>query len=222
MSFSRPSVPFAILASGRGSNFDAIAKAIDEGKLQGKICAILSDRADAEVLEKAKRRGVPALCVPVDAGPQGGNPEERRQRHERKILEALAPFSPRFLVLAGYMRILTDELIEAFRSERGYARIVNIHPSLLPSFPGARAYAQAFSHGVKVTGASVHLVEREVDCGPICAQEAFEIGDCGSPEEVERRGLEVEHRLYPEALQWILPESFEMVRREGRACVRKN
>jgi phosphoribosylglycinamide formyltransferase-1 len=106
------------------------------------------------------------------------------------------------------MRILTPYLIDAFRCDKGYSRMVNIHPSLLPAFPGTHAYAQAFRYGVKITGVTVHLVEPVVDSGPICAQEAFSIEDCQSEDEVEMRGLAVEHRLYPKALNWILAERF--------------
>jgi len=209
--------PIAILASGRGSNFDAIYSAVRSGQLDAEIVAVLSDKADAAVLDKAKKAGLRAISVPTVKG-------SSRQEHESKILEALEPLRPRFLVLAGYMRIMTPHLIERFRSERGYSRIVNIHPSLLPAFPGVESYAQAFHAGVKVSGVSVHFVETEVDSGPICAQEAFRIDDCRSVSEVEQRGLAVEHRLYSETLRWVLPEKFEITKFElsGRFCVRPN
>jgi phosphoribosylglycinamide formyltransferase-1 len=146
-----------------------------------------------------------------------------RAEHERAVLQALEPYGVRFLVMAGYMRIISSELLNAFRSERGYFRVVNVHPSLLPAFPGVNAYAQAFEHGAKVAGATVHLVDDGLDSGPICAQEAFRIDDCKSAEEVEQRGLAVEHRLYPAALNWILPENFgieEMRTREGARRLR--
>ncbi len=208
-------IPVAVLASGRGSNFDAILAAIRQGKLDARVVALVSDQPSAPVLQKATAEGIEAICVP-------GLGKERREEHEREILKRLGPFAPRFLVMAGYMRIVTPVLIEAFRSERGYSRVTNVHPSLLPAFPGVKSYAQAFSHGVKVAGVTVHLVEEEVDSGPICAQEAFSIGDCSSAEEVERLGLAIEHRLYPETLSWVLPEKFEVVQREGRVCVRKS
>lgn len=212
-------VPFAVLASGRGSNFEAIARAVREGRLSGRIVAVLSDKADAPVLEKARAAGVPVLAVPAPPR-EHGTPEERRRRHEEKILEALAPYSPRFLVFAGYMRIITPRLIDAFRdSGAAYSRIVNIHPSLLPAFAGVDGYGQAFRYGAKVAGVTVHLVDREMDGGPVCAQEAFEIGDCADRAEVEKRGLEVEHRLYPEVLEWVLSERFRVSEREGRFCV---
>lgn len=206
-------IPIVVLASGRGSNFEAIHRAIQTGGLAAEIGAVVSDRRDAPVLQKAKAAGISALSVLP-------KPSEARALHERRILEAIRAFSPRFLVLAGYMRIVTPELIGAFRSERGYSRIVNIHPSLLPAFPGLDGYGQAFRHGAKIAGCTVHLVDTEVDSGPICAQQAFPIVDCASAEEVEKRGLKAEHELYPAALSWILPEKFEVEKREERLCVR--
>lgn len=218
-----PSTKIAVLASGRGSNFDALMSAIDRGELPAEVVALVSDQPRAGVLEKARARGIHTVVIPVDA--KLGT-DERRIVHEREILKALAPLQPRFLVLAGYMRIMTQELIGAFHDDRGYSRIVNVHPSLLPAFPGVNSYARAFEYGAKVTGVTVHLVDGGVDSGPICAQEAFSITDCGSVEEVERRGLEVEHRLYPATLRWILEEKFgiEMreVKNERRLCVRPN
>lgn len=210
-------IPIAVLASGRGSNFEAILRAITLNRLNARVVAVVSDRAQAPVLEKARASGIPAIHVPALK-------EISREAHDEAILRALkesALEAPVFLVLAGYMRIVTPKLIEAFRSERGYSRVVNIHPSLLPSFRGLNGYAQAFEHGCQVTGATVHLVEVELDDGPICAQAAFSIGDCRSSEEVEKMGLDVEHRLFPEALSWILPEQFEITF-EGRARVRPN
>jgi len=209
-----PPIPIVVLASGRGTGFEAIYRAIESKELNAEIKAVISDQPQAQVLARAGKYGIKALSIPV---------EGRRHDHEEKILRALESFHPRFLVLAGYMRILTPLLIEAFRSERGYTRMINIHPSLLPAFPGVHSYSQALEYGVKVTGVTVHLVEHEVDTGPICAQEAFSIGDCKSAHEVEARGLEVEHRLYPKTLSWVLPEDFSLeTRKEGRLCVRAN
>jgi folate-dependent phosphoribosylglycinamide formyltransferase PurN len=151
-----------------------------------------------------------------------------------KALDGVTPAD--FLVLAGYMRVLTDAFIESYRSPRGYARIVNVHPSILPAFPGVGSYAQAFRHGSQLAGVTVHLVEPAVDDGPICAQASFPIGDCRSAEEVEARGLRLEHVLYPETLAWVLPEKFEVETRSldingkglppgrsiRRLCVRPN
>ncbi len=213
-------VSIAILASGRGSNFDAIAEAIAQGSLEAKIIGVISDREKAAVLTKAAARGIPAKFIPAEADPDSPI-EERRRRHDRKVVAALQEWRPKFIVMAGYMRVVTDELIEAFRSDRGYSRIVNIHPSLLPAFPGKDSYRQAFEQGAKVAGVTVHLVEQEVDSGPICDQRAFPIGDCKTVMEVEEKGLKIEHELYPATLRWVLPENFE-VNRRGRTCVSPN
>lgn len=198
-------VPIALFASGRGSNFDAIVAAVKAGRLNARILCVISDQADAPVLEKARTQKIPAWSLPRVPG-------DSRESHEKKILDALRAEKefPRFAVLAGYMRVLTENFLEPFRSDRGYARVVNIHPSLLPAFPGRDSYAQAFRYGCKRAGVTVHLVDREVDSGPICAQESFSIESCRSVEEVERLGLALEHRLYPQTLEWVLPEKFEI------------
>ncbi|MCM2277525.1 MAG: phosphoribosylglycinamide formyltransferase [Oligoflexia bacterium] len=219
------SVPIAIFASGRGSNFEVIADACAAGRLDASVVVLVCDRPGAPVLDAAKRRGIPALLIPPPAVGPGISPaarQELRELHDREILAQLSPYAPRFLVFAGYLRRVSRVLIEEFRGERGQSRIVNVHPSLLPAFPGLGSYARAFAHGAKVAGVTVHLVEEELDLGPICAQEAFSIADCRTAGEVERRGLAIEHRLYPETLGWILKESFEMQDREGRPCVCPN
>lgn len=202
--------PIVVLASGRGSNFDAIVAAIRADKLNAEICAVISDKADAAVLAKAKAVGIPAIALPVSEKQKSLGLADRRKSYDETLIKAIKVFSPRFLVMAGYMRVASSVLIESFRSVRGYTRIINIHPSLLPSFPGTNSYAQAYAHGAKITGVTVHLVEVDVDSGPICAQEAFSIADCKSAAEVEMRGLEVEHRLYPATLSWLLAERFEL------------
>ena len=208
-------IPIVVLASGRGSNFEAIYCAIQSGVLKAEIRAVISDRPDAIVLQKAEGLRIPAISIPVL--------NHKRQDHEKKILDELKKWKPRFLVLAGYMRILTPLLIDSFRAEQGYTRIVNIHPSLLPAFPGVGAYGQAFRYGSMKTGVTVHLVESEVDGGPICMQESFSIDQCHSESDVEKAGLELEHRIFPQALAWILSEKFKVERRSsGRLCVRKS
>jgi phosphoribosylglycinamide formyltransferase-1 len=217
-------ISMAILASGRGSNFTAIADAIEAGHLDARVTKVISDRSDAAVLTKARNRGLSSCAVPWQStAVDGESPVERRSRHEKLILDVLSDDFPQFLIMAGYMRIVTPTLINAFRSQKGYSRIVNVHPSLLPSFPGKEAYTQAFNYGAKQTGVTIHLVDEEMDSGPICAQKAFDISDCRSAEEVEERGLAVEHSLYPETLRWILPERFKIVSRgmgtDRRSCV---
>jgi phosphoribosylglycinamide formyltransferase 1 len=217
-------IPIVVLASGRGSNFEAIHHAIQKKILDAKILAVISDKPNAIVLEKAKEYGIEALSIPFPSAQKGGHSLEiRRKEHEFQVLEKLEKIKPHFLVMAGYMRIVTSQLIEAFRSERGYSRMVNIHPSLLPAFPGVNAYAQAYQYGTQCAGVTVHLVEATVDSGPICAQESFSIAGCKSVSEVEQRGLMVEHRLFPQTLSWVLPENFRVEKRaEGRICVSPN
>jgi phosphoribosylglycinamide formyltransferase-1 len=221
---AQEAVPICVFASGRGSNFDALWAAVQAGLLNVKVLAVVSDRPDAPVLSKARAVGVTALAIPLPPT-SGQSADRRRRQHEEKILDEFKRLrlNPKYLVLAGYMRILTPHLIDAFRCDRGYVRMVNVHPSLLPSFPGVHAYGQAFRYGAKVTGVTVHLVEKEVDSGPICAQESFSIADCKTELEVEQRGLAVEHRLFPRTLNWVLSENFQVVpNSEGRICVRQN
>ncbi|MFL5815075.1 MAG: phosphoribosylglycinamide formyltransferase [Bdellovibrionia bacterium] len=211
-------IPIVIFASGTGSGFESIADAVQAGRLDAEIRGVVCDQPAARVLEKARNRGIKTILVPKAQG-------ESRAAHDERILSEILPLQPRFLVMAGYMRIVSSKLLESFRSERGYARVVNIHPSLLPSFPGVGAYAQAFRYGTKVAGATVHLVELEVDSGPICAQVAFPIDGLRSEAEVEEKGKALEQKLYPETLSWVLPEKFDIELRETakaarRLCVR--
>lgn len=223
-------IPIAVFSSGRGSNFEAIYSAIKKKELNAEIVAVVCDRKDAPVLKIAAELGLKTFLIPFpsptpESGSLGMPLEIRRRQHEEAVLKALCQLQlqPRFLVMAGYRRILTSHLIESFRCERGYSRIVNVHPSLLPAFPGINAYSQAYFYGVQMTGATVHLVEVEVDSGPICAQRAFSIADCRSEQEVEERGLQIEHLLFPETLKWVLAEEFKVESRlGGRICVRKD
>jgi phosphoribosylglycinamide formyltransferase-1 len=212
-------IPIVVFASGSGSGFESIAQAIQDKKLDADLRALVCDQPAAGVIEKARRFGIKTLIVAKGEG-------ESRTSHDQRILSEILPIEPRFLVMAGYMRIVSPKLLETFRSERGYTRVVNIHPSILPCFPGVGAYAQAFRYGVKTTGATVHLVESEVDSGPICAQAAFSIEDCRSEAEVEERGKAIERKLYPETLTWVLPERFDIEVRIShqmrRLCVRPN
>lgn len=217
-------IPIVVFASGGGSGFESIAQAVAEGKLDVEIRAVVCDQPAAGVLDKARNRGIKTIVIPKGEG-------ESRAAHDARVLAEVLPLAPRFLVMAGYMRIVSANLLESFRSERGYTRVVNIHPSILPSFPGVGAYAQAFNYGAKIAGASVHLVELEVDTGPICAQAAFSIEELKSAAEVEEKGKKIEQELYPKTLSWVLPERFDIEEREiqpgsglrlRRLCVRPN
>lgn len=212
----------AILASGRGSNFDAIADAVAQGKLAAEIVCVLSDRADAPVLTKASARGLRAIHVAPPAT-SAGDLDSRRRVHDQEVVTALRAVQAEWIVMAGYMRVVTPVLLDAFKVQSGdYSRVVNIHPSLLPAFPGVESYQRAFEHGCALAGVTVHLVSEGVDAGPICAQESFAIGECRDVAEIERLGLAIEHRLYPQTLQWLLHQNFKLVQHKERLSVRKS
>ena len=173
-----------ILISGRGSNFVAIADAIAEGRLQAEIAAVISNRAEAAGLAKARERGLHAVVLPANDG---------------ALIEELQRQRVDLVCLAGYMRLLGDDFIQAFRG-----RIVNIHPSLLPSFPGLHAQRQALRHGVKIAGCTVHFTDEGIDSGPIIMQAAVPVLDGDTEETLAARILVEEHRIYPEAIGKVL------------------
>jgi phosphoribosylglycinamide formyltransferase len=182
----------AVFASGNGSNFEAIVRACKENKIEGATVSLLvCDRHDAYALERAKK---------LDIKPFVFDPKSysSKKEYEQNILDVLRANDIHIICLAGYMRIVGDTLLEAFPN-----RILNIHPSLLPSFKGAIAIIEAFEFGVKVFGVTVHLIDNTIDGGTIIAQRAFEYhGD--SLEEVEHRIHEIEYQLYPEAINMLL------------------
>jgi phosphoribosylglycinamide formyltransferase-1 len=191
----------AVLASGSGTNFEALALAARRGEIPGRIALLLCDRPSAPVLERARRLGIEALCPPTGRF-------ATRLEDERPWLAALRERGVGTVLLAGFMRRLHGTMLEAFPD-----RIVNLHPSLLPAFPGLDAIRRAWEHGVRVTGCTVHLVTDEVDSGPILAQRAVEVRDGEPLESLEARIHEAEHRLYPATVRRFLAEPW---RREGR------
>ena len=191
---SSSSARIAVFASGNGSNFEALAAASARGELGGTIVALLSDNPQAFALERAKRFGIEALTPPTGRF-------RTRLEDERPWLEVLAERRIDLVLLAGFMRRLHAPLLSAFAN-----RMVNIHPSLLPSFPGLDAIGQAWRHGVRVTGCTVHLVEDALDAGPIVAQSVVEVGEGESLEALEARMHAAEHALYPAAVRRFLTE----------------
>jgi phosphoribosylglycinamide formyltransferase 1 len=183
-------VNLAVFASGNGSNLQAIIDAIESGKLDAKILVVFSDRIDAFALERARKHGIQTLYLAPKEFPS-------REAHEQKIVEHLEKLGVELIVLAGYMRILTPYLIRKFP-----LRIMNIHPALLPSFPGTHGIADAYNYGVKYTGVTVHFVDEGVDTGPIIAQEVVQIEDNDTLETLEPKIHAIEHKLYPQAIQW--------------------
>jgi len=196
----------AVLASGRGSNFRALAKAGRAGSFPGEIALLISDKADAGALEIAAEFGIEGLVV------QPMRPRGRLDADtERRLTDACRERDIEWICLAGFMRILGDTFLGAYED-----RVVNIHPSLLPSFPGLDAQTQAWDYGVRVSGCTVHLVDRGVDTGPIVLQSAVPVMNEDGAEDLAARILEQEHRLYPEALALLLGGVW---RRDGRRIV---
>lgn len=179
----------AIFASGSGSNFQAIADAIQEGQLEAKIELVLTDKPGAYVVTRAEKAGIKTVALMPKTFAS-------KQAYEEEIVRILHEKNVEWIVLAGYMRLVGETLLTAFPN-----RIINIHPSLLPSFPGKDAIGQAVAHGVKVTGVTVHYVDAGMDTGPIIAQVPVEVG--ATLEETAERIHAAEHKLYPATLQRI-------------------
>ncbi len=181
-------IKLGIMASGNGSNFEAIAQAIANQELNAKIQVVIYNNPDAKVVERAKRWGIPAILL---------NHREYKKREEldAKIVETFQQFDVEIVVMAGWMRIITPVLIDAFPN-----RLINIHPSLLPSFKGIRGVEQALEAGVKITGCTVHLVVPEVDSGPILMQAAVPIFPDDTPETLHDRIQVQEHKILPKAI----------------------
>lgn len=186
-----------ILLSGRGSNFLALQTAIDRGELPARIALVVSNLPEAPGLAWARELGLPAIAIPH----QGA----RRQEHEERVLAALREARVDWVCLAGYMRLLSPGFLAAYPQ-----RILNIHPSLLPAFPGVDAQAQALAHGVKVSGCTVHLVDEGLDSGPIVIQKSVPVLDSDTVESLSARILEQEHLAYPEALRRLLTEPWRI------------
>ena len=183
----------AIFGSGSGTNCQAIIDAIDAGMLDAQIKCVLSDVEDAYILERARKHHIPAIyfdCAPFKSKLDG--------EAELKVLQTLKEHEVDFIALAGFMRIVKDVLLNAYKG-----RIINIHPSLLPSFPGLNGGNQAFDYGVKFTGCTVHFVDAGVDTGAIINQKCIAIEDGDTLESMMEKLHAQEHIAYPEALQWI-------------------
>lgn len=188
MNRSQP-LRIGVLASGRGSNLQAIIDAIEAGELDCRLAVVVSDRADAQALERARKHGIEAVFLDPKGYPD-------REAFDRAVLAVLAEHRVELVCLAGYMRILTLTFIRALPG-----RIMNIHPALLPSFPGLHAQRQALRYGVKVSGATVHFVDEGVDTGPIICQVAVPVREDDAEETLAARILEQEHQLYPRAIR---------------------
>ena len=190
-----------ILISGRGSNFEAIAKNVASGRIPGaRIAVVISNRPDAAGIETARHLGLSALVIP--------SKKKEREEHDREVVTALQESKVDLVCLAGYMRLLSPWFVRHFPR-----RILNIHPSLLPAFPGLEAQEQAFAYGVKVTGCTVHFVDEELDHGPLIVQKTVPVLDSDDEHTLAARILEQEHIAYTEAINIVLGGSFEVLGR---------
>src|SRR5580692_4440827 len=193
-----------ILLSGRGSNFVAIADSIAAGRIpNARVAVVISNRVDAPGLEIARQRGLNALVIPSKGTP--------REEHDRAVVSALRDNKVDLICLAGYMRLLSPWFVQQFSG-----KILNIHPSLLPAFPGLEAHEQAFAYGVKVTGCTVHFVDEELDHGAIIVQKSVPVLDSDDEPTLAARILEQEHISYTEAIKIVLEGKFEI---RGRRMV---
>ena len=194
MSISRTTpLRVAVLASGRGSNLQAIIDAIETGRVQAQIVAVISNKKDAIALERARKHGLSDIFV--DPKPYAGRPDSR-EAYDRSLLEILQQHEVELVLLAGYMKIVTTVLVNAYAN-----RMMNIHPSLLPSFPALDVQKKAIDWGCKLAGCTVHFVTEGVDEGPIIIQAAVPILDDDTPETLATRILVQEHKIYPRAVQ---------------------
>lgn len=193
----------AVLASGRGTNLEAILEAEKRGAIAGRVELVISDRSAAPALEKAERSGVRTLFL---------NPREYagRESYDRALVDELKAARIDLVALAGFMRLLSAHFVSAFPLQ-----ILNIHPSLLPAFPGTDGVEQAFAYGVKVTGCTVHFVDEGLDSGPIILQEAVPVIQKESVKTLHERIQAVEHRLYPTAIDLFCRDRLKV---EGRRC----
>ena len=180
-----------VLVSGRGSNLQALIDAARRGELGAEIAVVVSNVEDAPGLDRARQAGIPAVFR--------DHRGMKREAFDAEVVEVLRAHGVDLVCLAGFMRLLSPVFVRAFPG-----RILNIHPALLPAFPGLDAQRQAFEHGVKVSGATVHLVDEGLDSGPIVAQEAVRVLSSDTPETLAARILETEHRLYPRAVRLLL------------------
>jgi len=187
----------AVLLSGRGSNFVALADACARGEVPAEVVLVVSNRPDAPGLERARERGIPAVAI--------AGKGLTREEHEGRVIAAIEEAKAEWVCLAGYMRLLSEAFIARFSR-----RILNIHPALLPSFPGLDAQHQAWEHGVKVSGCTVHLVDAGCDTGPIVVQRTVPVLDGDTPEALAARILEQEHVAYPTALRMLLTRRWRL------------
>lgn len=182
-------INIGVLASGRGTNLQAIIEAVEEGRIEGGISIVVSDNLDAYALKRAKQHNIETQYIDFRSF-------KNREDYDKKVVECLKEKKIELLILAGYMRVLSSFFINAYKN-----KIMNIHPALLPSFLGLQAQKQALEYGVKTSGCTVHFVDEGIDSGPIILQKAVEVKDNDTEESLAERILKEEHQIYPRAIQ---------------------
>jgi phosphoribosylglycinamide formyltransferase-1 len=192
-----------VLGSGNGTNCEAIIEACGRGGIRGSVVSVLSDVSDAFILERARKHGIPAKFIGPSQFKTKLEPEL-----EQQFVKALQEADVQLVALAGYMRVVKPPLLNAFAG-----RILNVHPSLLPAFPGLRAWEQALTHGVRITGCTVHFVDEGVDAGPIILQEPVPVLPDDTAETLHRRIQVTEHKLFPEAIRLFAEGKLRMIGR---------
>jgi len=193
-----------VLLSGRGSNFEALADSVSAGRIpNARIAVVVSNKPDAPGLERAKTRGIPALSIPSKG--------LAREEYDRKVAAVLQEHQVDLICLAGYMRLLSPYFVAAFPQ-----RIINIHPSLLPSFPGLESQKQALEYGVKFAGCTVHFVDENLDAGPIILQAVVPVENSDDEHSLSERILKEEHRIYTEGVKIVLEGNYKI---EGRRVI---
>jgi phosphoribosylglycinamide formyltransferase 1 len=196
-----------VLLSGRGSNFEALAESVSAGRIPGaEIAVVISNKPDARGLERAKGRNIPTRMIPSKG--------LEREAYDRQVAVVLQEYRVDLICLAGYMRLLSPYFVAAFPQ-----RILNIHPSLLPSFPGLESQRQALEYGVKFAGCTVHFVDENLDAGPIVLQSVVPVEDADDEEKLSARILREEHRIYTEAVKIVLEGKYRI---EGRRVIRES
>jgi phosphoribosylglycinamide formyltransferase-1 len=196
-----------VLLSGRGSNFEALADSVSAGKIPGaEIAVVISNKPDAKGLERAKARNIPTRLIPSKG--------LEREAYDRQVAAVLHEYKVDLICLAGYMRLLSPYFVATFPQ-----CILNIHPSLLPSFPGLESQRQALEYGVKFAGCTVHFVDESLDAGPIVLQSVVPVQDTDDEEKLSERILKEEHRIYTEAVKIVLEGKYKI---EGRRVIRES
>ena len=199
-------IDIAVLATGNGTNLQSIIDSIEAGRIEAAIKLVVSDNANAKALERARKHGIPTEIISKQDFP-------KREAYDEKLVSLLKEHSIELVVLAGFMRLLSPVMLSAFPE-----RIINIHPSLLPAFPGLDVQRQALEHGVKFSGCTVHFVDEGLDTGPIIIQAVVPVFDDDTVDALKKRILVEEHRIYPLAIDYI---SRDMIKIEGRRIIIK-